>query len=313
MAGVHSRYRLTMITFVAAAFVLSACGTTTQTGAPTSSLGSTPAQVGSYKVGKPYKISGAWYHPREDLDYDQTGIASWYGPGFHGRPTANGERYNQNDLTAAHPTLPMPSLVRVTNLENGRSVDLRINDRGPFSKSRIIDVSHRAAQLLGFDRQGTAKVRVKVLRDESIQLAAIARGEVLPPAPASLPTGSVQVAQAEPKPAPVVPAPVVQAEAPKAPALVHARSPMPDGLIHMEQPQATNVFIQAGAFTDYQNASQLASRLQPHGYVQIEPTAISGQSFYRVRIGPVESVDEADVLLARLISDGYTNSHVVVQ
>src|SRR5690554_5232815 len=306
MAGACSWRRPAMMAIIAAAFALSACGTTQPAG--TSASGDAPAQIGRYKVGTPYQIAGAWYHPAEDLEYDQTGIASWYGPGFHGRQTANGERYDQNDLTAAHPTLPMPSLVRVTNLENGRSIDLRINDRGPFSKSRIIDVSHRAAQLLGCDREGTAKVRVKVLRDESMQLAAIARGEVLPPSPASLPTGSVQVAQAEPKPAPVVPA-----EAPKAPALVHARSPMPDGLIHMEQPQATNVFIQAGAFTDYQNASQLASRLQPHGYVQIEPTAISGQSFYRVRIGPVESVDEADVLLARLISDGYTNSHVVVQ
>lgn len=319
MAGAGSWRRPTMMAIVAAAFALSACGTA-QTGKAPSSSGSAPVQIGSYKIGNPYQVAGAWYHPREDLNYNETGIASWYGPGFHGRQTANGERYDQNDLTAAHPTLPMPSLVRVTNLENGRSVDLRVNDRGPFSKSRIIDVSHRAAQLLGFHRQGTAKVRVKILRDESLQLAAIARGEVLPPAPGTLPTPGVQLAEAptqapsQPQAAAAESVNEIQKEA-LAPAAVPAqpRSPMPDGLIHMEEPQATNVFVQAGAFTDYHNASELAAQLEPHGYVQIEPAAVSGQSFFRVRIGPVESVDEADLLLARLISDGYANSHVVVQ
>ena len=102
-----------------------------------------------YKIGKPYKIDGIWYYPKEDYQYDETGIASWYGSKFHGRKTANGEIYDMNAVTAAHKTLPMPSYARVTNLENGRSLVLRINDRGPFVRSRIIDLSRRSAQLLG--------------------------------------------------------------------------------------------------------------------------------------------------------------------
>ena len=124
-----------------------------------------------YKVGSPYAIDGRTYTPEEDFYYDREGIASWYGPGFHGRRTANGEIYDQNALTAAHPTLQMPAMVRVTNLENGRSVDLRINDRGPFVGDRIIDVSRRSAELLGFRGQGTARVRVQVMTDESLALA----------------------------------------------------------------------------------------------------------------------------------------------
>ena len=111
-----------------------------------------PPLSGNYKIGKPYEISGQWYYPHHNPDYDEVGIASWYGPGFHGRKTANGEIYDQDALTAAHTTLPMPTLVRVTNLENGRSMVLRVNDRGPFVDNRIIDVSRRAAEDLGFRR-----------------------------------------------------------------------------------------------------------------------------------------------------------------
>ncbi len=126
---------------------------------------------GAYRVGRPYEIKGVWYYPAVDYDYDRTGIASWYGGQFEGRLTANGEIFDLNQLTAAHTTLPMPSIVQVTNLENGRSLQLRVNDRGPFVDGRLIDVSRRAAQLLGFESTGTTLVRVKVLKDESIAAA----------------------------------------------------------------------------------------------------------------------------------------------
>ncbi|CAN0531441.1 unnamed protein product, partial [Laminaria digitata] len=142
---------------------------------------SVPTTGGYYKVGTPYQILGTWYYPAEDPKYVETGVASWYGQKFHGRKTANGETYNMNDLTAAHRTLPMPSMVRVINLKNGRSLRLRINDRGPFARGRIIDVSRRAAQLLGFQREGTAKVRVEILADESRELKLAALNGRLPP------------------------------------------------------------------------------------------------------------------------------------
>lgn len=116
---------------------------------------------GSYKVGKPYKVRGKWYHPKEETNYDKKGFASWYGPNFHGRKTANGEIYDQYHLSGAHPTFPLPSYARVTNLKNGHSVIIRVNDRGPYAHGRIIDVSSKAADLLDFKRAGTAEVRVQ--------------------------------------------------------------------------------------------------------------------------------------------------------
>ncbi len=118
---------------------------------------------GRYQIGKPYKINGKWYYPKDQPGYNKTGMASWYGPNFHGRLTANGEIYDQNSLSAAHPTLPLPSYARVTNLENGSSVIVRINDRGPFSKKRIIDLSARASELLDYQKKGLTKVRVRYL------------------------------------------------------------------------------------------------------------------------------------------------------
>ncbi len=116
---------------------------------------------GIYKVGNPYVINGVTYVPREDPSYSETGIASWYGPQFHGARTANGEIFDMELVSAAHRTLPMPSLVRVTNLENGRSMVVRLNDRGPYARGRIIDMSKKAAELLGFQGAGTARVRVE--------------------------------------------------------------------------------------------------------------------------------------------------------
>ena len=122
---------------------------------------SVPKGGGIYKVGKPYQIAGRWYVPRESEHYDHSGIASWYGAAFHGRRTANGEIYDMNALTAGHPTLPMPSYAYVTNLDNGRTILVRINDRGPYVNDRLIDLSRRSATELGYTRHGLARVRVR--------------------------------------------------------------------------------------------------------------------------------------------------------
>src|SRR6185503_10192574 len=119
-----------------------------------------PPNAGVYKIGQPYQIDNIWYYPREQPDYDETGIASWYGPTFYGKSTANGETYDGNALTAAHKTLPMPVNVRVTNLDNGKSIIVRVNDRGPYARGRIIDLSRKAAELLDVVQTGTARVRV---------------------------------------------------------------------------------------------------------------------------------------------------------
>ena len=142
--------------------------------------GSTSSENGVYKIGNPYQVMGTWYYPQEDYDYSEVGMASWYGPDFHNGITANGEIYDMHLMTAAHRTLPLPSIVRVTNLENGRSVVLRVNDRGPFVNNRIIDVSKLAAERLGFYEKGTTRVRVDILADESKELKeAMLAGDIM--------------------------------------------------------------------------------------------------------------------------------------
>lgn len=171
----RSRFILALSTVLLASTVVAGCGggkaTSTATGTKAS-----PYTSGNYpgilKIGNPYDIAGRTYYPAHDPDYVEEGIASWYGPKFHGRATANGERFDQNQLTAAHRTLPLPSMVRVTNLENGRVSILKVNDRGPFAKDRIIDLSKKAAEDLGVIAKGTAHVRVEYLPNETRQLVA---------------------------------------------------------------------------------------------------------------------------------------------
>jgi len=152
---------------------LSACSTvhpTLSSRLPTGPAGqsATPGaqasgQGGVYKVGKPYQVGGIWYVPKEEPGYDATGVASWYGADFHQKATANGETYDMYAMTAAHTTLPMPSIVEVTNLDNGRKTRVRVNDRGPFVGGRIIDLSYSAARELGYENKGLANVRVRYI------------------------------------------------------------------------------------------------------------------------------------------------------
>ncbi len=160
---------------------------------------------GRYQIGKPYTIRGKKYYPKLDPNLKQTGLASWYGPNFHGRLTANGEVYDQYGLSAAHPTMPLPSYAKVTNLENGSSVIVRVNDRGPFSKKRVIDLSARAAQLLGYTKQGVAKVRVEYAGkaplhglDEKMLIASYNPGRVNPDLIPPLPGRNILLAQTSP-------------------------------------------------------------------------------------------------------------------
>jgi rare lipoprotein A len=259
------------------------------------------------------------------MDYDETGIASWYGPGFHGQYTANGEIYDQNGLTAAHKTLPLPSMVRVTNLDNGRSIVVRVNDRGPFVNGRIIDLTRRDAQLLGFIDQGTAKVRVQILKDESQLLAAKASsqgGDGIGPKPVAAPSGTVAATPLPPIGAapsqgakPVTPTQPVQtatAPTPSKSVIGQAVLPQPDGQIVMEPVKSTNIYIQAGAFARQSNAQMLTSKLSAFGPVRMTPVQVGNQLFYRVRLGPIANVDQADQMLQKVIRSGQPEARIVV-
>jgi rare lipoprotein A len=287
---------------------------------------------GGYKVGKPYQVAGIWYYPAVDYDYAETGIASWYGPGFHGRATANGEAYDMTALTAAHRTLPMPSMVRITNLENGRQLTLRVNDRGPFVNNRIIDVSRRGAQLLGFEQQGTARVRVEIMEAESRQLAMLAgagaaaatqTATVAPSAVAAAspqvtaaPAGTVMTETLAPPGQPAGSAPAAKTATntpePIVGKVAAASGPQADGRVTMVPVRKTAMFIQAGAFTNVANANRLRTRLAALGRAQVVPATVGNKRFYRVRVGPIASLDDADSLLARVVAAGHPEARIIV-
>jgi len=278
-----------------------------------------PPNAGVYRIGNPYQINGVWYYPREQPDYDETGIASWYGPGFYNKLTADGELYTAQDLTAAHRTLPLPVNVRVTNLENGQSLVVRVNDRGPFAAGRIIDLSERAAKLLGIVQKGTARVRVQY----------VARADLPTGRPQPFGAGTPEAIQNAIPPVPsskvetdaLAPVPGVKIAPPKlAPALPSAQTPppvMPDAgslptgqVTQVPVPAVTHLYVQLGAFSNYSNAARLAARLGPDA--KISAIQRNGQTLYRVRSGPFATTDEADQALANLLNLGAADAHIVV-
>lgn len=276
-----------------------------------------PAGTPVYKIGNPYQIDGVWYYPAVDYSYDETGIASWYGEQFHGKVTANGTVYDMNALTAAHRTLPLPSVVEVTNLENGRTLQVTVNDRGPYARGRIIDLSRRAAQLLGMERQGTAKVRVRILAEPSRQLAmqlggGDTTGLVAVNGVRGAPRTAVSTATLPGTP------PAPQPTARKGGGATFSNTSTPvvvtptTGTVRVVEVRPTNIYIQAGAFTEYTNANRVRSSLSGLGPINITQTNVGKQPMFRVRLGPIRSVDEADKLLARVSASGYPEARVIV-
>lgn len=272
---------------------------------------------------------GVWYYPAEDWDYEETGIASWYGPNFDGRDTANGEVFDMTLVSAAHRTLPLPSYVMVTNLDNGRTMEVRINDRGPYAHGRIIDLSKRAAELLGFEDQGTARVRVKLLREKSMRVAQnagrpgvqLARNES-PIKVDRLPKASVTQQELIPPPGKTTAQPAVYspnsaanpvqvANASAAPAPV-STTPLAQPTVTLGAVQPTKIYIQAGAFSQYANANRVKAALSGVGEARISSVIVNGKELFRVRIGPIPSIASADSKLESIISSGYSNARVIV-
>jgi peptidoglycan lytic transglycosylase len=233
----------------------------------------------TYKVGGPYTVNGTTYYPRVDYAYDRVGVASWYGEQFQGRYTANGEVFDLNGITAAHTTLPLPSIVEVVNLQNNRALRIRVNDRGPFVDGRLIDLSRRAAQLLGFERNGTTPVRVRVLRDESLRAGALAERGIINDGDA--PTTAVAAT-----PEPPVPRPVLA-----------EYQPPPAGLAAPQPPRVVPVYPAVAVGTE--------TPPRARQFFVEDPV-------YRVQAGPVATQDEADRLRARLIANGYRDARIVI-
>lgn len=291
---------------ILALVVLSSCAET-ELASHVYKTANAPPPQGTFKIGNPYKVEGRWYKPQETYSYTETGIASWYGAEFHGRKTANGEKFDKNELTAAHRTLQMPSLVRVTNLDNGRALVVRINDRGPFKRGRIIDVSQKAAELLGFKGRGTAKVRIDLLADESKTLAMAAKR--------GADTKGYEVAMNQRSNAPLTGSsyqPISTAPQENIQGHVESGKFFPDPVVSHVAVHPTSIYVQAGSFGNAANAEGLGQKLKSFGNPQIYPVFVQGKQFYRVRLGPVKDVPQADALLARLASAGYKQAIIIV-
>lgn len=233
-----------------------------------------PEWLETERTGAPYQAHGQWYVPTAEPGYAEAGTASWYGQDFHGRRTASGEVFDSEALTAAHPTLPIPSLVQVTNLENGREVIVRVNDRGPFHAGRLIDVSRRAAEVLGFEQQGQARVHVRYLGPAPKRVVADGAQAPAPPSPAAT----------LPRPAPAAPA------------------------------EADGAFVvQVGAFSDPANVARVRSALEPAGVVMVDVRDSGGRALHRVRLGAWRTRGEAEAARETVASLGFPGAVVAMR
>jgi rare lipoprotein A len=292
---------------------------------------------GRYKVGDPYQVAGFWYVPKEQPNYDETGIASWYGDAFQMQPTANGETFDMNAISAAHATLPLPSIVEVTNLDNGRKLKVRVNDRGPFVGGRVIDLSRAAAHELGYDNQGLARVRVRYVGPATLEqpntglryasagpakpLYPIRQDAYAAPQPyAAQPYGRAPVepvSQDVPFYTPPVPkAPVAVAQSTLAPITGSDLPPLRPAVtaapIVAASAAAAGVYrVQAGAFSDRDNARRVANSLGMTGQTSIESVERNGVILYRVMLPGSADESQAFALRDRVASLGYGEARVI--
>ena len=280
--------------------LLAGCGAPANRANTYKQQGRQTAAGGIYKIGTPYQIMGSWYYPRENPNYNEVGIASWYGSKFHGRRTANGEIFDMNLLTAAHPTLPMPVRARVTNLENGKSIIVRINDRGPFAKDREIDLSRKAAEVLGFRDKGTTQVRVQYLGRAPMYDSAgrLIRGQE----PASFIAEKPRTPDENKR---VAAAPVEQVEKQTLDGRTIA-DPLP--------PIASKRYaVQVGVFSSRFNAERLKRQLDRITPAEVSEAEINGETYYRVKVGGANVREDARQTRDMLVSAGHQDAVIVEQ
>jgi len=267
-----------------------------------------------YKVGNPYQIAGKWYYPERDLRYDNTGIASWYGDQFAGKLTANGEIFDPELVSAAHKTLPMPSVVRVTNLDNGKSLVVRINDRGPYVTGRIIDMSRAGARLLGFKDDGIARVRVQLLTEQSLRLEKLAKEGQFPLLTDNNELSLPQTVAAS-KPNVNLKAKTTRALAQKPKSSSSAVDLLASSRgtnVVETSPVKTDIWVQIGAFHSETNAQNLINKFSELSSGNIFQISKDGRILYRARLGPISSVNEADKLLHKILQRGFDGAEIVV-
>lgn len=297
-----------------AALIIGSCSTHREwklAGVPDLKIDNFHNYPGSYKVGKSYQIGKKWYHPEYDDEYSEVGVASWYGPDFHGKKTANGDVFNKQSLTAAHRTLPMPSLVRVVNLKNNKSVILMVNDRGPFARDRIIDVSEHASEVLDFKRSGHTKVRVEYLPYETELLLAhlglhqnharmLADLNRMPNQDKNtrrqVNTESEQLLAAKSK-----------AREKK---LIDSSESSPV-IVSANTPIKKQIYVQLGSYQSKENASNTATKMRPIGNPTIRKAEVNGQVMYKVQLGPYQQLADAQGVVSKARELGSTQALII--
>ena len=254
-----------------------------------------------YKIGKKYNVGGKYYYPKKDLYYNKTGIASWYGPKFHGKLTANGEIYNQYALTAAHKTLPLPSAVKVTNLKNNKSIVLRINDRGPFVNDRIIDLSSKAADILDLKREGTGLVRVQILKEKSLYLEKLAKQGSFP---------EINDLKETELPNITIPSKVaVKIKDTKNQKIVTKKINYNLKNLNKEY----KIYIKLASFSSKKNAEIMKKKVSYIDKVKIYKIYKMNRTLYQVKAGPFLSVEKVDQLHSLLLQKGMQGAKIIIE
>ena len=254
-----------------------------------------------YKIGKKYNVGGKYYYPKKDLYYNKTGIASWYGPKFHGKLTANGEIYNQYALTAAHKTLPLPSAVKVTNLKNNKSIVLRINDRGPFVNDRIIDLSSKAADILDLKREGTGLVRVQILREKSLYLEKLAKQGSFP---------EINDLKETELPSIKIPSKTtVKIENTKNQKIISKKINYNLKNLNKEY----KIYIKLASFSSKKNAEIMKKKVSYIDKVKIYKIYKMNRTLYQVKAGPFLSVEKVDKLHSLLLQKGMQGAKIIIE
>ena len=275
-----------------------------------------PFGGGQYHVGNPYQVAGRWFNPREQPGYEKVGTASWYGEAFHRRRTSNGEWFDMNTLTAAHATLPLPSYALVTNLENNRQVVVRVNDRGPFVGTRVMDLSKRAADVLGYRAKGKAQVRVKLIGPAPIEdsmghMLAMNQAMKQGASMGQLVAMSNDVSARAPTTAVamnlIAPPHFQKAQ------MASAVAPAKVEQVAYEPPvsQPKSYIVRVGVYHDLENANTVYQQLQSFGPTRIVKAVGANGPLYRVEMGPLESKADADAAMTSAIGEGFEDAKMI--